>query len=70
MFGGGTMAEMGMKMTADLGGFSLISEHYDGEGKLIRRSTFQSADDVSVPAEEFTPPSGYKRQTMQGMMKR
>jgi hypothetical protein len=70
MFGGETMSEIGMKMTADLGGFSLISEDFDGEGKLMRRSTFQSADDVSVPAEEFTPPSGYKRQTLREMMKR
>jgi len=69
LFGGGTMEDLGMTMTADLGGFSLISEHFDGEGKLMRRSTFQSADDVSVPAEEFTPPSGYKRQTMQEMMR-
>ncbi len=65
MFGGGTMQEIGMNMTADLGGFSLISEHFDGEGKLIRRSTFQSADNVSVPLEEFSPPDGYKKQTMQ-----
>jgi len=67
MFGGETMAELGMKMTADLEGFSLISEDFDGEGELMRRSTFQSADDVFVPAEEFTAPSGYKRQTMKDM---
>lgn len=67
MFGGEAMGEIGMMMTPDLGGFSLISEHFDGEGKLMRRSTFQSADDVSVPAGEFTPPSGYKRQTMRQM---
>ncbi len=67
LFGSGTMENLGMTMTADLGGFPLISEHYDGEGKLIRRSTFQSVEDVSIPAEEFTPPRGYKRQTMQEM---
>ena len=67
MFGGGTMGTFAMGMTGDLGGFSLISEHFDGEGKLMRRSTFQSADEVSVPAEEFTPPSDYKKQTIQGM---
>jgi hypothetical protein len=67
LFGGGTMENLGMTLTADLGGFSLISEHFDGEGKLMRRSTFQSAEDVSVPVEEFTPPNGYKRQTMQEM---
>ena len=67
LFGGGTMENLGMTMTADLGGFPLISEHYDGEGKLMRRSTFQSVEDVSIPAEEFTPPRGYKRQTMQEM---
>jgi hypothetical protein len=70
MFGGETMAEIGMTMTADLGGFSLISEDFDGEGKLMRRSTFQSAEDVAVAVEEFTPPSGYKKQTMKEMMKR
>ena len=64
MFGGGTMGEIGMTMTADLGGFPLISENFDGEGKLMRRSTFQSADEVSIPDEEFIPPSGYKKQTM------
>jgi hypothetical protein len=67
MFGGGTMGEMTATMTAELGGFPLISEHYDDKGKLMRRSTFQSAADVSVSAEEFTPPKGYKRQTMGGM---
>ena len=67
MFGGSTMENLGMAMTADLGGFPIISEHYDGEGKLMRRSTFRSAEDVSVPAEEFTPPREYKKQTMQEM---
>ncbi|HEX9725363.1 MAG TPA: DUF4412 domain-containing protein [Vicinamibacteria bacterium] len=66
-FGGGTMGDFALAMTPELGGFSLISEDFDGEGKLMRRSTFQSADQVSIPDEEFTPPSGYKRQTMQGM---
>lgn len=67
MFGGGTMAEVGAAMTADLGGFSLISEAYDGEEKLIKRSTFESADEVSIPDAEFTPPSGYKRQDLEGL---
>ena len=63
------MQEVGMLMTPDLGGFSLISEHFDGEGKLMRRSTFQSADDVAIQPEEFTPPAGYKKQTMQQIMR-
>jgi hypothetical protein len=67
MFGGGTMQDVGMAMTADLEGFPLISEHFDGEGKLMRRSTFQSADEIGIPAEDFAPPSGYKKQTMQQM---
>ena len=67
MFGGGTMGELGMTVTADLGGFPLISEHFDGEGKLMRRSTFQSTEEISIPTEEFTPPSGYKKQTMPQM---
>jgi len=66
MLGGGTMGDFS-SLTGDLGGFPLISEHYDGEGKLMRRSTFESADEVSIPDEEFTPPSEYKRQTLQGM---
>ena len=68
--GGGTMGDFAMAMTADLGGFSLISEHYDGEGKLMRRSTFESADEVSVADEEFVPPSGYKRQTFADLTRR
>lgn len=67
MLGGGTMGELGASMAADLDGFPLISEHYDGEGKLMKRSTFESADEVAVPDAEFTPPSGYERQTLQGM---
>lgn len=73
MFGGAagqSMGDFAMAMTADLGGFSLISEHYDGEGKLIRRSTFESADEVSVAEEEFVPPSGYKRQTFADLTRR
>ena len=69
MFGGSTMQEVGMLMTTDLGGFSLISEHFDGEGKLMRRSTFQSADDVAIQPGEFAPPEGYKKQTMQQIMR-
>jgi hypothetical protein len=68
-FGGQTIGEIGLMMTPDLGGFSLISEHFDGEGKLIRRSTFQSVDDVSVPDGEFMPPNGYKKQTMESMIR-
>lgn len=67
MLGGGTVGEVGVAMTADLGGFSLIAEDYDGEQKLMRRSTFESADEVSIPEEEFTPPSGYERQTLEGL---
>lgn len=67
MFGGGTIGDVAASMTADLGGFSLISEDYDGEEKLMRRSTFESADEVSIPATEFTPPSDYKRQELKGL---
>lgn len=65
--GGGTVGELGAAVTADLGGFSLISEAYDGDEKLMRRSTFTSADEVSIPDAEFTPPSGYKKQTLEGI---
>lgn len=65
IFGGGTMGNFAANMVADLGGFSLISESYDGDEKLVKRSTFESADEVSIPNEEFTPPSGYKRQDLQ-----
>lgn len=68
--GGGTMGEFAMAMTPDLGGFSLIAEHFDGEGKLIRRSTFESADEVSVADDEFMPPSGYERQSMEDLTRR
>jgi hypothetical protein len=68
--GGGTMGDFAMAMTPDLGGFSLISEHYDGDGKLMRRSTFESADEISVADEEFVPPSGYKKQTMQDLTRK
>lgn len=67
MMGGGTMASVGAGMTADLEGYPLIEEDYDGEGKLIRRSTFESADEVSFEDDEFTPPGGYKKQTIEGM---
>lgn len=67
MMGGGTMATVGAGMTAELNGYPLIAEDYDGEGKLIRRATFGSADGVSVADEEFTPPSGYKKQSMPTM---
>lgn len=67
LFGGGTVGNVGAAITADLGGFPLISEAYDGEQKLIRRSTFESADEVSIADQEFTPPGGYKRQTLEGL---
>lgn len=67
MLGGGTIGGFGATMVADLEGFSLISEDYDGNEELIRRSTFESADDVSIPDEEFNPPSGYERQTLEGL---
>lgn len=67
MFGGGTIGDAAAGMTADLGGFSLISEDYDGKEELTRRSTFESADEVSIPDAEFTPPSGYKRQEIDGL---
>lgn len=67
MLGGGTLGGFATTMVADLEGFSLISEDYDGEEKLISRSTFESADNVSIPDEEFTPPSGYERQTLEGL---
>ena len=67
MLGGGTMGDFAAGTVADLGGFSLISESYDGEEKLIKRSTFESADEVSIPNEEFTPPSGYKRQDLESI---
>ncbi len=65
MLGGGTLGAFATEMTADLEGFALISEEYDSEEKLIMRSTFESADEVSIPDEEFDPPSGYKRQTLE-----
>lgn len=65
MLGGGTVGSVGMAMTADLGGFGLIAEDYDGEGKLMRRSTFESADEIAIADEEFTPPSGYKRRSLE-----
>jgi hypothetical protein len=52
-------------MVPELGGFALVSESYDSEGKFITRSTFESADNVTIPNEEFTPPSDYKRQTLE-----
>ena len=67
MFGGGTMGSFAVAMTPDLGGFALISEHYDGDEELSRRSTFESSDGVSIPDEEFTPPSGYKRRSLDGI---
>jgi hypothetical protein len=67
MVGGGTVGDFGAAMTADLGGFPLISENYDGEEKLMQRSTFESADEMAIPDEEFTPPNGYKRQTIEGL---
>jgi hypothetical protein len=67
MLGGGTAQDAWVGMTADVGGFAIVAEDYDGEGKLMRRSTFESADQVAIPDEEFNPPSGYERQTMEGL---
>ena len=64
MMGGGTMASVGAAMHAELDGYPLIEEAYDGEGKLMRRSTFESADEVAIADSDFTPPSGYKKQSM------
>lgn len=69
MFGGGTMTTFAAGVTADLGGYPVISENYDGNGELMSRSTFESADQVSVPEGEFTPPSDYKRQSLDSMMR-
>ena len=54
-------------MHAELDGYPVIAEDYDGEGKLIRRSTFESADEVAIADDEFTPPSDYKKQSMPTM---
>jgi len=67
MMGGGTMGTAGAGMHAELDGYPLIAEDYDGEGKLIRRSTFESADEVAITGDEFTPPSDYKKQSMPTM---
>lgn len=63
---GSMLAENPMSSMEDLGGFPLVSEDFDN-GTLARRSTFQSVDETSIAAEEFTPPSGYKRQDIGGM---
>lgn len=63
---GSLVAQNPMSSMEDLGGFPLISEDFD-DGKLSRRSRFQSAEDVSVSAEEFRPPSGYKRRDIGDM---
>ena len=50
-----------------LDGFPLISENFQ-DGKLTHRSRFQSVEEGSISGEEFTPPSGYKKQDMKKMM--
>lgn len=67
MIGGGSISSVSAGMSAELNGFPLIAEDYDGEGKLIRRSTFESADEVAIADGEFAPPSGYKKQSMPKM---
>jgi hypothetical protein len=63
---GSVLAENPASTMEDLGGFPLISEDYD-DGKLSRRSRFQSADQVSVADTEFVPPSGYQKEDFGGM---
>jgi len=63
---GSMLADNPMSAMEDLGGFPLISEDFDN-GTLARRSTFQSVDETSIAAEEFSPPSGYKRQDIGNM---
>jgi hypothetical protein len=48
-------------------GFPLISENFQ-DGKLTHRSRFQSVEEGSISGEEFTPPSGYKKQDINKMM--
>jgi hypothetical protein len=50
-----------------LDGFPLISENYR-DGRLTHRSRFQSVEERSISSEEFTPPSGYKKQDINKMM--
>ena len=63
---GSSLAENPMSSMENLGGFPLISEDFDN-GTLSRRSRFQSVDEGAVAAEEFSPPSGYKRQDLGDM---
>ena len=50
-----------------LDGFPLISENFQ-DGKLTHRSRLQSVEEGSISGEEFTPPSGYKKQDIKKMM--
>ena len=63
---GSAVADSPMRTMDNLGGFPLISEDFDN-GTLSRRSRFQSVDETAVAAEEFSPPSGYKRQDLSDM---
>lgn len=62
----GAFTESPMSAMA-LDGFPLISENYY-DGKLTHRSRFQSVEEGSISSEEFTPPSGYKKQDIKKMM--
>ena len=63
---GSSISENPMSSMEHLGGFPLISEDFDN-GTLSRRSRFQSADEVAVSDDAFSPPSGYKRQDLGDM---
>lgn len=45
------------------GGVPLITENFN-QGSLIRRSRFQSVEEVAIPDDQFMPPSGYKKKDM------
>jgi len=62
---GAVMASPMSAMALD--GFPLISEHFQ-DGKLANRTRFQSVEEGSISGEEFTPPSGYKKQDIKKMM--
>jgi hypothetical protein len=62
----GSLAESTMSAMA-MDGFPLISENYR-DGKLTHRSRFQNVEEGSISSEEFTPPSGYKKQDIKKMM--
>ena len=60
---GGTIAESPMTAMEMAGGFPLITENFK-QGKLARRSRFQSVEEVTIPDDQFMPPSGYKKKDM------